>query len=314
MNKWSEFHTAFSVARLGTISAAADALRVHRATVIRHINSLESELDTKLFFRHARGYSLTEAGEDMLATATIVDKHLQKLRGLSRQETKIVGDLAISSHEVVDNVLLRALLAYKEKHSRASITLHSEWSTSDLETRRADISIQEGEAPTDLDYVVLPFARAHFGLYANQSYLKQYGLPQSIGNMANQQLKTATKNKFNDMYQDWIHNRGPVTEDKFSELFQEWLHSEGHSSNIVLRSNSISTAVDAIKMGIGVGFCPQSFVKDDPDIFAVWPHQEQWSLNYWIVTHVDAHSSAKVQAVLEVLRGMGFLGRAVPAI
>ena len=295
MNKWSEFHTAFSVARLGTSSAAADALRVHRATVIRHINSLESELDTKLFFRHARGYSLTEAGEDMLATATIVDKHLQKLRGLSRQETKIVGDLAISSHEVVDNVLLRALLAYKEKHSRASITLHSEWSTSDLETRRADISIQEGEAPTDLDYVVLPFARALFGLYANQSYLKQYGLPQSLEELAK-------------------HHLISDTEDKFSELFQEWLHSEGHSSNIVLRSNSISTAVDAIKMGIGVGFCPQSFVKDDPDIFAVWPHQEQWSLNYWIVTHVDAHRSAKVQAFLEVLRGMGFLGRAVPAI
>lgn len=295
MDKWSEFHTAFSVARLGTISAAADALKVHRATVIRHINSLETELDTKLFFRHARGYSLTEAGEDMLATATIVDKHLQKLRGLSRQETKIVGDLAISSHEVVGSVLMRALLAYKEKHSHASITLHSQWSTSDLETRRADISVHEGEAPTDLDYVVLPFARAQFGLYANQTYLRQCGIPQTIEDLA--------KHHF-------ISN----TEDKCTDLFQEWLHSQGHSSNIILRSNSISTAVDAIRTGIGVGFCPQSFVKDDPDIFSVWPDQEQWTVNYWIVTHVDAHRSAKVQAFLDVLRGLGFLGRAVPVI
>lgn len=295
MDKWSEFHTAFSVARLGTISAAADALKVHRATIIRHINSLESELDTKLFFRHARGYSLTEAGEDMLATATVVDKHLQKLRGFSRKETKIVGDLAISSHEVVESVLLRALLAYKEKHSNASITLQSEWSTADLETRRADISVQEGEAPTDLDYVVLPFARAQFGLYANQTYLRQYGIPQTIEELA--------KHHF-------ISN----TENKCADLFKEWFQSEGHSSNIVLQSSSISTVVDAIKTGIGVGFCPHSFVKDDPDIFSVWPHQEDWFLDYWIVTHMDAHRSAKVQAFLEVLRGLGFLGRAVPAI
>ncbi|MEM8773540.1 MAG: LysR family transcriptional regulator [Pseudomonadota bacterium] len=295
MDKWTELHTAFSVARLGTISAAANALNVHRATVIRHINSLESELDTKLFFRHARGYSLTEAGEDMLTTATIVDKHLQKLRGLSRQVTTISGNLAISSREVVEKVLLRAVGAFKNKHSRATVSLQTEQTATDLETRRADISIHEGEAPTDLDHVVLPFVRAQFGLYAHQDYLKQHGIPQTIEDLAK------------------LHYIA-LTEDKRVDVFERWLQLEGHTPHIVLRSNSLLTAVEAIKTGIGVGFCPNDFVKNDPDIFSVWPQQDEWCVNYWIVTHMDAHRSAKVQAFVEILRGLGFLGRSIPTL
>mgnify|MGYP001799578564 FL=1 len=295
MDKWTELHTAFSVARLGTISAAANALNVHRATVIRHINSLESELDTKLFFRHARGYSLTEAGEDMLTTATIVDKHLQKLRGLSRQVTTISGNLAISSREVVEKVLLRAVGAFKDKHSRATVSLQTEQTATDLETRRADISIHEGEAPTDLDHVVLPFARVQFGLYAHQDYLKQHGIPQTIEDLAK------------------LHYIA-LTEDKRVDVFERWLQLEGHTPHIVLRSNSLLTAVEAIKTGIGVGFCPNDFVKNAPDIFSVWPQQDEWCVNYWIVTHMDAHRSAKVQAFVEILRGLGFLGRSIPTL
>ena len=295
MDKWTELHTAFSVARLGTISAAANALNVHRATVIRHINSLESELDTKLFFRHARGYSLTEAGEDMLTTATIVDKHLQKLRGLSRQVTTISGNLAISSREVVEKVLLRAVGAFKDKHSRATVSLQTEQTATDLETRRADISIHEGEAPTDLDHVVLPFVRAQFGLYAHQDYLKQHGIPQTIEDLAK------------------LHYIA-LTEDKRVDVFERWLQLEGHTPHIVLRSNSLLTAVEAIKTGIGVGFCPNDFVKNAPDIFSVWPQQDEWCVNYWIVTHMDAHRSAKVQAFVEILRGLGFLGRSIPTL
>ena len=295
MDKWTELHTAFSVARLGTISAAANALNVHRATVIRHINSLESELDTKLFFRHARGYSLTEAGEDMLTTATIVDKHLQKLRGLSRQVTTISGNLAISSREVVEKVLLRAVGAFKDKHSRATVSLQTEQTATDLETRRADISIHEGEAPTDLDHVVLPFVRAQFGLYAHQDYLKQHGIPQTIEDLAK------------------LHYIA-LTEDKRVDVFERWLQLEGHTPHIVLRSNSLLTAVEAIKTGIGVGFCPNDFVKNDPDIFSVWPQQDEWCVNYWIVTHMDAHRSATVQAFVEILRGLGFLCRSIPTL
>ena len=49
MDNWDEIRTAFQVARLGTVSGAADVLGVHHATVIRHIDALEGRLGVKLF-------------------------------------------------------------------------------------------------------------------------------------------------------------------------------------------------------------------------------------------------------------------------
>ena len=66
MDNWDEVRTAYQVARMGTVSGAADVLGVHHATVIRHIDALEIRLGAKLFQRHARGYTATEAGTDLL--------------------------------------------------------------------------------------------------------------------------------------------------------------------------------------------------------------------------------------------------------
>lgn len=70
MQHWTEMHKALMVARHGTISAAAAALGVHRATVNRHIEALESVLAAPLFLRHARGYTLTDAGREMPEVAS----------------------------------------------------------------------------------------------------------------------------------------------------------------------------------------------------------------------------------------------------
>ena len=63
MDNWDEIRTAYHVARAGTVSGAAADLGVHHATVIRHIDALEARLNVKLFQRHARGYTATEAGQ-----------------------------------------------------------------------------------------------------------------------------------------------------------------------------------------------------------------------------------------------------------
>ena len=49
MDKWAELRTAYQVAKLGTVSAAANALGFHRATVNRHIDALEEEMGARIF-------------------------------------------------------------------------------------------------------------------------------------------------------------------------------------------------------------------------------------------------------------------------
>jgi len=83
MEKWAELRTAYQVAKLGTVSAAAKALGFHRATVNRHIDALESELGSRVFIRHARGYELTELGKEVLRTAQKTEQLLDDLSGLA---------------------------------------------------------------------------------------------------------------------------------------------------------------------------------------------------------------------------------------
>ena len=81
MDNWDEIKTAYQVARLGTVSGAAEVLGVHHATVIRHIDALETQLGAKLFQRHARGYTATEAGKDLLQVAAATDDQFSQLAG-----------------------------------------------------------------------------------------------------------------------------------------------------------------------------------------------------------------------------------------
>jgi len=80
MDNWDEIRTAYHVARMGTVSGAAEVLGVHHATVIRHIDALEQRLGVKLFQRHPRGYTATEAGEDLLRVAAATDDRSEERR------------------------------------------------------------------------------------------------------------------------------------------------------------------------------------------------------------------------------------------
>jgi LysR family nitrogen assimilation transcriptional regulator len=66
-----------AVIEQGSISSAAEALRVSQPTLSRQIHALEQQFNTPLFIRHGRGVLPTEAG-----------KHLQEgLRGLEHIAT-----------------------------------------------------------------------------------------------------------------------------------------------------------------------------------------------------------------------------------
>ncbi len=94
MNNWDEIKTAYQVARMGTVSGAAEVLGVHHATVIRHIDALESQFGVKLFQRHARGYTATEVGDDLFRVAQATDDQFNQLVGrIKGRGTDVSGEL-----------------------------------------------------------------------------------------------------------------------------------------------------------------------------------------------------------------------------
>ena len=57
---WDKLKTFHAAAATGSLTAAADKLKISQSAVSRQITALEDYLDMPLFHRHARGLTLTE--------------------------------------------------------------------------------------------------------------------------------------------------------------------------------------------------------------------------------------------------------------
>jgi len=60
---WDKLKIFHAVAEAGNFTKATYVLNLSQSAISRQIQSLEQELKTQLFERHARGLSLTENGE-----------------------------------------------------------------------------------------------------------------------------------------------------------------------------------------------------------------------------------------------------------
>ena len=180
MDNWDEIRTAFQVARLGTVSGAADVLGVHHATVIRHIDALEGRLGVKLFQRHARGYTATEAGQDLLRVAQTTDEQFAQLEGrIKGQGEGVKGELVVTSLVSLAPLLAPILQSFQEMHPEVIIRFLTGDRVFRLEYGEAHVAIRAGSAPDQPDNVVQPFYNTRMGMFASRAYVEKYGMPSS---------------------------------------------------------------------------------------------------------------------------------------
>ena len=88
-----------TVARLGGMSRAAAELNTVRSNVTAHVKALEADLGCVLFERHARGVSLTAAGQRLLPYADSTARLLADARRAVRDDGVPRGLLTIGSLE-----------------------------------------------------------------------------------------------------------------------------------------------------------------------------------------------------------------------
>lgn len=284
MDNWDEIRTAYQVARLGTVSGAADVLGVHHATVIRHIDALEARLGVKLFQRHARGYTPTEAGQDLMRVGQATDDQFGQLEGrIKGRGNDVTGELVVTSLATMSRLLTPVLVEFQEKHPELLIRYLTDDRVFRLEYGEAHVAIRAGAVPQEPDNVVQPFVTMDIGLYATKDYVAKHGMPSKIEDFQN-------------------HRFVGIDNEKSRAPFYKWLGSIVPRENVSFRGTDASAIEQAILQGAGVGFLPRWFSYEVEDLVEVWPPQEDWHGAVWLVTHVDLHRTVKVQAFLKFLK------------
>jgi DNA-binding transcriptional LysR family regulator len=284
MDNWDEIRTAYQVARMGTVSGAAEVLGVHHATVIRHIDALEGRLGVKLFQRHARGYTATEAGQDLLRVAQATDDQFSQLAGrIKGRGNDVSGDLVVTSLIDLAPRVAPILAAFQRGYPDVVVRYLTGERLFRLEYGEAHVALRAGTAPAQPDNVVQQFQVQRFGMFASQAYAKEHGTPRSLAEFKRHRF-VGTDND---------DSRAP---------FERWLREHAPKDAITFRSNDTRALEAAILAGAGIGFMPAMEARGHPGLVEAFAPQEAWSAPLWLVTHVDLHRTTKVQAFLNFLK------------
>lgn len=284
MENWDEIRTAFQVARIGTVSGAAEHLGVHHATVIRHIDALERRLGVKLFQRHARGYTPTEAGLDLLQVARATDDQFNQLAAkLKGRGTEVAGEIVVTSLASIVPWVVPALAAFQRAHPGVILRYLTGERLFRLEYGEAHLAIRAGSAPEEPDNVVQHFRNVEIAAFANKDYVAEHGIPTGPEDHARHRFVAG----------DDADSRAP---------FEKWLRANVPAEAITFRASDTEATNAAVRAGAGIGFMVAPEGRADPSLVEIYGPRAEWSAPLWLVTHVDLHRTTKVQALLRFLK------------
>jgi len=140
---WDKLKIFHAVAEAGNFTKATYALNLSQSAISRQIQSLERDLKTHLFERHARGLSLTENGEYLFKTAHEVISKLKDVETtLVDKKDKPTGKLAVTTVVSFGTTWLTPRIQeFMKLYPEIEIELIFDDKELDLSTRQADIGI-----------------------------------------------------------------------------------------------------------------------------------------------------------------------------
>lgn len=284
MQNWDEIRTALQVAREGTVSAAAAKLGVHHATVIRHVDALEDSLGVKLFQRHARGYTPTEAGQELMRVGQTTEDQFSALEGKLRGNTaEVTGELVVTTLSPMIFDLMPVVASFQRKYPDVTVRVVTGERLFRLEYGEAHVAVRAGNAPQDPDNVVQRYRSYPLTLFASRAYVDRFGIPSGI--------------------EDYENHRFVVRSDEPRSVpVFDWMRTHIPKSAVRLVSSDDNGIVAGVKEGIGIGLLADRLSGQDPDLVKIREPEPDWLVKLWLVTHVDLHRTPKVQAFLNELK------------
>ncbi|WP_137971278.1 LysR family transcriptional regulator [Pseudomonas sp. F(2018)] len=180
MNRFREMQVFLAVAEAGSLAAAARAVGLSTATVMRTLATLEARLNATLLLRGARGTVLSPAGTRFAASCRqILEGVEQAERSAIGQHARPAGQLKLSapllmSHRVLTPVVLDYLAAFPE----VSIVTETREDLPRLVEDGIDVALVVGHLPDSSGFAVAVGAVAPI-VCAAPAYLQQWGRPLS---------------------------------------------------------------------------------------------------------------------------------------
>ena len=281
---WNLIKTFLTVAKTGTLLAAAETLRLSQPTVGRHIDELEAATGLTLFIRGRRGMTLTEAGLSLLDDARSMAKEADHfLLRASGRASEASGPVRITASDIVANYLLPPILvALKDAEPGIDIELAPSNAVANLLARDADIAIRMTR-PMQNDLIAVKLNELAMGVYAHEGYLARTGVPETVDDLAGHRLVGYDR--------DMLILNG-----------MKALGIEGDRSLFTFRTDDQVAYWELVKAGAGVGFGARWLGRQTPELRRILPGLNIPALPMWLASHEELRTSLKIRRVMDFLR------------
>jgi DNA-binding transcriptional LysR family regulator len=280
--EWDDFKHFLAVARTGSLSEAARALKTSAATVGRRIAALEERLGARLFDHAQTGYSLTESGEAILLKAEDVEEAVLSVeREASGRDLRATGKVRVATAEDIATFVIAPRLGdFRRSYPGIVLEMVSSWDVVNLTRREADIAIRTVR-PTQGDYVVRQAGVWNCALYVSKTYANAHDLKPGTFDARDVEIISWTEEST---------FRGG-----------DWFDLNARNAPVVFAANSRHVQYAACKAGLGAAVLPCLAADEDRDLVRLLPAQRVRSVDLWLVAHQDLIRTARVRAVLDFL-------------
>ncbi len=230
-------HYFARIVERGSLTAAAESLRVSLPSMVRTLAALEAGLGVRLLNRTTRRMALTNEGRDYYERCkrVLADVEQAEAELTARQETPR-GGLRVTASVMLGLMHVAPVLnAFAARHLAVKAELLLLDPPVDLVAEGIDVAVRVGQLP-DSALVAVPVGVTRRMLCASPAYLKRAGMPQSPEELAGHRC---------------LASSGP------GRAYQ-WHFGAGKQAQQVkvrpaFSSNQIAAAIDAAVSGLGIG-------------------------------------------------------------
>ena len=294
----TQLRSFVTVARLGHLTRAAEAVHLSQPALSGHIKALEEELAVQLFERTPSGMAITTPGKRLLVHAEAIVGRVQQMQHTARAlSDQLTGKLRLGT--VLDPAFLRVgelLMTTYERYPEIVLELHHVVSHEALDGVRdgtLDASFYFGEVPDDMSGVRL------------RDVAYRVVIPEAWRN-----LKQAKLTELADS--PWV-----VTPERSSHrrLVEELFAEQGVAfPTRTVEADNESVIINLVESGVGVGLVRDELAEASADGGrTIGLPRLAMDTNLWLVHQPARADDPLIGAIVEILVEMWNDARHPPA-
>jgi DNA-binding transcriptional LysR family regulator len=200
MDRLLQLEVFSRAAELGSLSKAADTLRMSNAAASRHLSALEERLAVRLIERNTRRQWLTEAGQELLQRcSTLLNELAEAEDAVSDRALSPKGMLRVTSSLSFAMIYMAPMLpAFRKLYPKLDVQIIAANRYPDFIEAGIDVAIRTREQEPDSNIIIRRIGQMRRVLAAAPSYLATRGIPEHPADLARHDM--LVYNLANDPY------------------------------------------------------------------------------------------------------------------